>query len=181
MPIGKKTKITHIENNIIFRIGDQTALEFYRHYLGEFGFQEVIEYPLAIFNEDEESFYLRAPLFFNEENGSLNIFGSISEGSTVQLTHSTRDKVIESVNESVKSAVADYPGSKPSVALCFTCMARKIVLGSRVDEEYHVLKTDFPDLPVAGFYTGGEIGPLGRDKPARYHNETFLTLLLGVE
>jgi len=156
-------------------------LEFYKHYLGELDFEGVIEYPLAIFKDDEESFYLRAPIVFNAENGSLSVFGSIPKDVTVQLTHTTRDKVIEAVKESVKSAVAEYPGPNPSVALCFTCIARKIVLGSRVEEEYQVLKTNLPDLPVAGFYTAGEIGPLGRGKPARFHNETFLTLLLGLE
>ncbi len=181
MPIGSKTKVTHAENNVIFKIGDQSALEFYKHYLGELDFEGVIEYPLAIFKDDEDSFYLRAPIVFNAENGSLSVFGSIPKDVTVQLTHTTRDKVIEAVKESVKSAVAEYPGPNPSVALCFTCIARKIVLGSRVEEEYQVLKTNFPDLPVAGFYTAGEIGPLGRGKPARFHNETFLTLLLGLE
>ena len=181
MPIGKKTKVTHAENAVIFKIGDQSALEFYKHYLGEFDFEGVIEYPLAIFEKDEDNFRLRAPGLFDTEKGSLSFTGAIPEGTTVQLTHTTRDKVIEAVKESVKSAVAEYPGSQPSVALCFTCLARKIVLGTRVEEEYQILKTNFPDLPVAGFYTGGEIGPLGKDKPSRLHNETFLTLLIGVE
>ena len=181
MPIGKKIKVTHAENTVIFKIGDQSALEFYKHYLGEFDFEGVIEYPLAIFEKDEDNFRLRAPGLFDTEKGSLSFTGVIREGTTVQLTHTTRDKVIKAVEESVKSAVAEYPGSNPAIALCFTCIARKIVLGSRVEEEYQVLKKQFPDLPVAGFYTGGEITPLGRDKPSRLHNETFVSLLLGVE
>jgi hypothetical protein len=181
MPIGEKTTVTHVEKNIVFSIGNQSALDFYKHYLGDFDFMGVIEYPLAIFEEDEESFYLRAPVLFDAEKGSVSFQVSIPEGTAVQLTHATRDKTIEAVKDSVNAAVIQYPGSKPSIALCFTCMARKMVLGTRVQEEYQILKTNFPDLPVSGFYTGGEIGPLGRGKPARHHNETFLTLLMGLK
>jgi hypothetical protein len=181
VPIGKKTKVSKADKSTIYRIGNQTALDFYKHYLGEFDFMGVVEYPLAIFEEDEESFYLRAPTLFDPEEGSMNFQTTIPEGITVQLTHTTRDRVIEAVKDSVDSAISQYAGSKPSIALCFTCMARKIVLGTRVQEEYQVLKTKFPDLPISGFYTGGEIGPLARGKPTRHHNETFLTLLMGVE
>jgi hypothetical protein len=33
---------------------------------------------------------------------------------------------------------------------------------------------------MAGFYTYGELGPLGPGKPAKFHNATMITLLLGV-
>jgi len=55
------------------------------------------------------------------------------------------------------------------------------VLESRVEEEYLIFKKRFPHLPMAGFYSYGEMGPLGKDKPARFHNETFINLLIGVE
>jgi len=181
VPIGKKTKISKADGCNIFRIGEQTALDFYRHYLGEFDFMGMLEYPLAIFDEGEENFYLKAPTLFDAEEGSIHFQTTIPEGATVQLTHSTRDKVIEGVKESVDSAISQYSGERPSIALCFTCMARKIVLGTRVQEEYEVLKAKLPDIPFAGFYTGGEIGPLAPGKPTRHHNETFLTLLLGTE
>jgi len=181
MPIGTKTKVSRADGVVVYKIGDQTALEFYKHYIGEFDWEETVEYPLAIFEDDENRFYLRSPGNIDAEDESLTFGGTIPEGATVQLTHTTRDKAVEAAKESVKSAVAEYPGSNPSVALCFTCVARKIVLGSRVEEEYQVLNTNFPDLPVAGFYTGGEIGPLGRGRPSRYHNISFFTLLIGVE
>jgi len=180
-PIGKKTKVTQADNETVYKIGDQTALEFYKHYLGNFDSMEVAEYPIAIFEKDEIRYYLRAPGFIDAEKGIMKFVGSVPEGATIQLTHATRDDIIAAVGKSVDSAAAKYPGTKPAMGLCFTCMARKMVLGTKVKEEYQVLKNQFPDLPVAGLYTYGEIGSLGEGKPARFHNETFLTLLLGVE
>jgi len=180
-PIGKRTKITHAEKNIVFKIGDQSALNFYKHYLGESDFMGVTEYGLAIFDKDEESFYLRGALTFDEEQGYISFGSSIPEGAIVQLTHTTRDNIIDAVKKSVNSAVIEYPGSNPSIALCFSCAARKWVLGTRVEEEYQVLQRDFPDLPVVGFYSGGEIGPIGIGKPIGVHNYTFVCLLMGVD
>ena len=167
------------------KIDGQSALDYYKYYLGEDIdiVTDVVpgEYPLAIFEEDGKNFYLRALQFFNKEKGSITLTGTVSEGATVQIAYATRNKIIEAAKKSVNSAATEYPGSKPSVAICFTCAARKQVLGTRVKEEYQVLKNNFPDLPVAGFYTYGEIGPLNKDNPSRYHNETFISLLLGLE
>ncbi len=181
MPIGQKAKVTRSDHNVISRIGDQSAMDFVRHYLGEIAFTPISEFPLAIFEDDGESFCLRSSLATDAEKGSITYTGPIPEGATVQLTHSTRDRIIEAAKASVSSAVAEYPGSKPSIALCFSCTCRKQVLGTRVEEEYMLLKSSYPDLPVAGFYTYGEIGLLNKDKPAKLHNDTFYTLLIGSE
>ena len=190
IPIGKKGKVTHAEQNVVYKIGDQPAADYFKYYLGEdirLGvkgyYGDPVDYPIAVFEDDGRSFYLRAPLFpySDKENGSVTFISDVPQNTTVQITHATRDKIIEAAKMSVISAKTDYPGSKPSIAICFTCAARKQVLGTRVEEECQVLKNSFPDLPVAGFYTYGEIGPLNRDKPSRFHNETFLSLLLGTE
>jgi hypothetical protein len=181
VPIGERTKITHAEKNIVFKIGDQSALNFYKHYLGESDFIGVTEYGLAIYDKDEKNFYLRGGLSFDEEKGSITFGTSIPEGAIVQLTHTTRDKIIDAVKKSVNSAVIKYPGSNPSIALCFSCAARKWVLGTRVEEEYQILQRDFPELPVAGLYTGGEISHSGIGNPFGVHNYAFVCLLMGEE
>ena len=185
IPIGKKARVTKSDNNVVYEIDDVIALDFYKHHLGEdigVGSEGAIsEYPLAVYEEDKENFYLRAPIILDRENGSLTFVGNVPEGSTIQITHTTRDKIIEASKKAINSSVADYPGSNSAAALCFSCVARKQVLGTRVGEEYLAFKNNFPELPVIGFYTYGEMGPLGRDKPARFHNETFFNLLIGVE
>jgi hypothetical protein len=190
IPIGDKGKVTKVEKNVVYEIRNQTALDFYRYYfgnnirVGETGdLREPGDYPLAVFEDDGESFYLRVPNFpySDKAKGSITFLGNIPEGVTIQITHTTRDKIIEGAKKSVTSAVAQYPGLNPSIVICFSCAARQLILGTRVAEEYEILKTNFPDLPVAGFYTYGEIGPLHKGKPSRFHNETFLSLLLGLE
>ena len=185
IPIGKKAVVTRSDNNVVYEIEKDNALEFYKHHLGDsIGLDDkntIGDYPLAVFEEDNKSFYLRAPIIIDREAESMIFVGNVPQGSTIQITHSTRDKIVEATKTSVNSSVTDYPGTKPSAALCFSCASRKQVLGTRVEEEYDAFKKNFPDLPLVGFYTYGEIGPLNKDKPARFHNDTFFNLILGLE
>lgn len=185
IPIGKKAVVTRSDNNVVYKIEKDTALDFYKHHLGDsIGSDDentIGDYPLAVFEEDNKSFYLRAPIIIDREAESMTFVGNVPQGSTIQVTHSTRDKIVEATKTSVNSSVTDYPGTKPSAALCFSCASRKQVLGTRVKEEYDAFKKNFPDLPVAGFYTYGEIGPLNKDKPTRFHNDSFFNLILGLE
>ncbi|MAG13642.1 MAG: hypothetical protein CMN78_03495 [Spirochaetales bacterium] len=182
MPDGEKVRVTHADHNAVYKIGNQSAVDFYRHYLGE-GDLDFDGFPLAVFEDVGESFYLAAVTHHaaDAEKGSMTFGANIPEGAMVQISHTTRDKVIEAAEKSINSALTEYPGSKPSVAICFSCCGRKEILGTRVEEECQVLKGNFPDLPMTGFYSYGEIGPLNRGKHSRRHNYTFLTLLIGLE
>ncbi len=62
----------------------------------------------------------------------------------------------------------------------FSCTGRKLALGSRTREEIGLAQAGLPlSMPMCGFYTFGEIGPVAEQAQARYHNTTFVTLLLG--
>ncbi len=61
---------------------------------------------------------------------------------------------------------------------------RRLVLGTRVSEEYELLRTTLPaDVAICGFYGYGEICPLreGAGEQSHFHNETIATLLIGAE
>lgn len=187
MPIGQKEKITRSVKNVVYEIGDQTALQFYKHYLGNSISANVVghmgDFPLAVYVDDGERFYLRSSPFdipTSDEEG-ITFVATVPEGATVQITTAPRDDIIMAAKHSVRSAMDEYPGEHPAVAICFSCAARKFILGSRVEEEYKNLKDNYPSLPVAGFYTYGEIGPLQRDKPSLFHNDTFVSLLIGTD
>ncbi len=185
IPIGPKERVTKSVDRVVYDIGSDTALQFYKHYLGGdigIGFSGAIsEYPLAIFEDDSESFYLRASIFLDQDADNITFVGNVPEGSMVQIAHSTRDRIVEAADQSIRKSVEEYPGSEPLAALCFSCCARKQVLGTRVVEEYQAFKKSFPDLPVVGFYGYGEFGPLEANKPARFHNETFINVVIGLK
>jgi len=71
-PIGKRSKVTKVDKNIVYEIDGKPALDFYHYYLGSL--PPSMEYPLAVFAENGESFYMRAPISYDEETGSIAFF-----------------------------------------------------------------------------------------------------------
>lgn len=180
-PIGKKGVVTEVSGNVLHKINDQPVLDFYREYHGDL--RPSLDYRLAVFEANRDSWYMRTSNgTYDSSTGSITFFADIPAQAEVQAVRSTRDEMIQSVGNSLEQALAFYPGSQPDVALFFSCTGRLNVLGTRAEEEYKSLLPKFaPNLTCAGFYTYGEIAPLRRDGASQFHNETFVTLLLGVQ
>jgi hypothetical protein len=180
-PVGNKGKVTKVDKNILFQIDGKPATEFYQHYL-KIELSEIVpEYPLAVYVGDSEEYYLRNPVFFNKDNGSISFMGDIPLNSIVQITHVERDGIINATESSVLKARENYNGLNPLLAICFSCAGRKLILGTRVNEEYQILKDESSNMQIAGFYAYGEIAPLEPETPSRFHNETFISLIIGDE
>jgi len=179
-PLGKKSIVTKAEKNIIYEIDHQPALDFYQYYLGEL--PPSIEYPLAVFEQDQQLFYMRVPVRYDVEQGSITCSGDLPEGAMVQISEGNREQVLQSSELSVQQALKDYPGNQPDAALFFSCTARRQILSTRAKEEYQLVKKHLGDtLPSCGFYTYGEIAPLEKYGSTLFHNETFITLLIGTK
>lgn len=178
-PIGEPGVVTKQDKNVVYEIDHRPALNFYQHYLGDA--LPSSESPLAVFEKDMPDFYLRAPTgSVDQERGSVSFFGDVPLGTTVQMTEASRSEIVNAAELSMGRALNQYPDTLPRVALYFSCSSRRQILGSRTQEEYVAVqdRCDRP-LPSIGFYTNGEISPLGLNQPSRFHNETFVTLLLG--
>jgi len=65
--------------------------------------------------------------------------------------------------------------------MLISCASRKLMLGTRTGEESRIVTAVIgPDVPVCGFYSYGEIGPrTGSEGITRFHNGTFISLMLG--
>jgi hypothetical protein len=179
-PIGKKSRVTKVNKNIVYEIDGKPALDFYRHYFGEL--PPSSEYPLAVFDLEENHFFLRAANVFNRESGSITLFADIADQAVVQIAETTRDDILAASQASIMDALESYPGSEPEAALFFSCASRRKILGTRTKEEYQIAKNCLTkSLPSCGFYSSGEIAPLVRSGQTQFHNKAFVTLLLGTK
>lgn len=179
IPMGQKGIVTQVEDNVVYQINHQPALEFYRCSLG--GIPPSSEYPLAVFETQEQQFYMRAPSgIYDPKLGSITFFGNVPLNAIVQVTETTPEQILGASQLSMQQALTRYPGAKPAAALFFSCASRRQILGTRTEEEYQQVKACLNfDLTCCGFYTNGEIAPLKPGGETFFHNETFITLLLG--
>jgi hypothetical protein len=179
-PVGREAVVTRSKNEVVYEIDGEPVVDFYRHYLGAGG-EPAMAHPLALLDKDTGRYYLRAPLVWDEEEGSATFFGSVPEGSTVQIAMASTEEILAGTVASVSDALSGFPEmAKPEGALISACAVRNFLLGTRTSSELDLIKTGLGgDIPIAGFYAYGEIAPLNVESSPKFHNETCVTVLIG--
>jgi hypothetical protein len=179
-PIGPKGRVTDASGGVVRQIDGKPALAFYQRYLGE-DCEPAFANPLAVFDDDSERFYLRAPAHHDPDTGAVTVSGDVQQGAEVQLTTAATEEIFDGARSALSQAIDQFPqGHEPGAALIFSCAIRKYLLGSRAGTEYDIAQQMLGDsVPVCGFYSFGEIAPLDEGGETRFHNETMVALLLG--
>jgi hypothetical protein len=117
----------------------------------------------------------------NREDGSITFAGEVPEGAMVSLTCGDTASILEASQKAAQLALADLGGRSPAVIFCYSCMARKIVLGRRTLEEIERIRTAIgPEVPILGFYSYGEYCRIRCGSPSYLHNETATVSVIGV-
>lgn len=179
-PFTAKQTISKHKKNVISEIGDQTALNFFKHYLGG---DPTLANPLAIFEEgqDEGKYYLRASIGVDNETGAITFAGEIPE---IQVDCSIAKAEPDIAINVMKELVTKTNANKPSFDCAFitSCACRPAVLGTKIKEEGETIKEAYSeDMPCFGFYSYGQIGPFETGGQAFVHNVTIVALAMGEE
>ncbi len=177
--VGRKGIVTKAVGNKVYTVDDQPIINFYEDYLGT----NVggLTYRLAVFEPGKESWYMRSSNGIPED-GAISFFADVPEQAQVQVVQADRNSIVSAARSSICNALANYPARQPEAALFFSCAGRRQVLGTRTKVEPEAAQIIFGNgVPFCGFYTYGEIAPLQNGSEAQFHNETFVTLLLGTK
>lgn len=176
-PFGMREVVTRAEKNVVYTIGDRTAYEYFRHYVGEYDL--FMNYCLAVFPDGGDRFYVLSAPHSDADKGSVSLNGPLPQQAEVQIGTADRNNISSSCRESIENALAAYTGSKIRAALFFSCAGRKMIMGTKIVQEYEIARSLLPNVPFAGFYCYGEFAPIMLGAPFHFHGTTFVTLLLG--
>ncbi len=186
-PIGSSRTITKVDGTAILEIDGQPALDVYREYIGPHWVDSVnttTEFPVGVVGgalgtqkqSDGVVKLVRAVLRVDKERKALILGGDLLEGAIIRILRAGRDDVLQGAEQATQLALADL-GGKPDLALVFSCISRRAVLGPRYREECRAAFSHLPeDVPKGGFYTFGELSPLSG--VTMHHESTFTTALL---
>lgn len=180
-PFGPVRKITRSKDNVLFELDGEPALDVYRRYLGEWAKDlpgSGLLFPIALL-EDEQYLtgLVRTLLGVDDADGSLILAGDVPENGLVRLMHADTNSLVKGAQLAAEKALG--AGGPASLALLFSCLGRKLVMGGRVDEEVEVVAELLgPDTILAGFHSYGEIGPHANVTDSRLHNQTMTVSLL---
>jgi hypothetical protein len=173
VPIGSERIVTRSQGNIIYEIDSKPAVEVLKEYLPEHAlvedrdwFRYAISLALCFgapgYFKDEE-YVVRGVPALRMEDGSIIVQTEVQEGTSVWFSSRDKEKMITGLDRMARQIKDQLGGAQPKLVFQFECLTRgKTML--REQEKLQLLKrfrqSVDPDVPWAGFYTIGEIGPV---------------------
>lgn len=178
VPFGPARKVTRCDHNTLFEVDGEPALDVYKRYLGEHASRlpaSGLLFPFAMQGQDQaESGLIRTILGVDEARGSLILAGEIDPQGYLKLMHARTERLVEGAEAAATAAVAMLAPASPRLAILVSCVGRKLVMGTRVNEEITaVVDALGPSTSVTGFYSNGEISPSRPGGSCQLHNQTM--------
>jgi len=106
-------------------------------------------------------FLIRGLVGADPESGAMAVGDEIQVGQTVQFHVRDAQSADEDLRRALERATAALGGRRPAGALLFTCNGRGSRMFSEPDHDAGLIATMLGDVPLAGFFCAGELGPVG--------------------
>jgi hypothetical protein len=95
------------------------------------------------------------------------------QGSTVRFMKADFGKLALAALEAANHTYLTQH-MKPGFSLLISCVGRKLILGSRIEEEVKAVSSAFgANTLMAGFYSNGEISPFNEGGNCQLHNQSM--------
>lgn len=168
-PVGKPFIITKGERNVVYQLGGKKPLEQLQSVISSLSPEDDQLARQSLFmgrviDERKETFargdfLIHNILGFDRRTGAISMAGHARVGATVQFH--VRDAA--SADEDLRSMIAPHRGSDVRGAMLFGCNGRGTHMWSQPGHDISVLRELLGDIPTAGFFCGGEFGPIGEN------------------
>lgn len=169
-PIGERYVVTKAERNVIYELGGASALDRLQAAFESLGEEErrmahrALHIGIVIDEQhnrfERGDFLVRNLVGADRNSGSVAIGDMIREGQTVQFH--VRDARSASEDLNFLLAAEQSRQRRPTMgALVFSCCGRGQGLFGRPHHDVTAVRDRLGDIPVAGFFAQGEIGPVG--------------------
>ncbi len=171
-PIGESYIVTRADGNIIHELGGRPFYKVLEEVLSKKATdrdrtlaQDAIFIGIAMdeYKHDLKTgdFLIRMVIGLDQTSGAGAIADYVQTGQTIQFH--VRDAVssTQELTELMSTQVKRHPSDLPQGALLFSCTGRGKSLFGVENHDLQILKQYVGELPVAGFFCAGEIGPVG--------------------
>jgi hypothetical protein len=180
---GTERLVTKSEHNILYELDGKSALDLYKQYLGKHASglpASGLLFPLSLRAQTQETAVVRTILSVNEADQSMTFAGDVPEGSRVRLMKANFDRLVDGAMEAAEKSLEGMGEAAAELAICISCVGRKLVLKQRVEEEVEGVREVLGKKPVlAGFYSYGEIAPFEAGADCALHNQTMTITTFG--
>ena len=172
-PFGPDRIVTRSDGNRLFELDGSSALNLYKQYLGDQAAGlpgTALRFPLSVTPADGSPAVVRTILSIDEAAGSMTFAGDIPPGARVRFMHASYEDLLDGATQAAEQTHA----LDCDLAVCVSCVGRRIVLGQRTEEEIELVRESVgPRAVITGFYSYGELAPAEAATNCRLHNQTM--------
>jgi hypothetical protein len=189
VPIGSARTVTRSQGNVIYEIDGKPAIEVLKEYLPEGALAEDrdwMRYAVSLalttkapnYMKDEE-YVVRGVPAVRMGDGSITVQTEVPEGMSVWFSSRDKEKITSRFDRMARQITQQLGDDKPELVFQFECFTRGKSL-FREQEKVQLLKrlrqSVGPEVPWAGFYTIGEIGPVEEHNLRHLYTSVVLAL-----
>ena len=170
-PIGDAYIITRADGNLIHELGGRPPLVRLREMAAALPSrdQELLAQGLQLGVVIDEyraepgqgDFLIRGVVGADPDSGAIAVGDQIQVGQTVQFHVRDAQSADEDLRRALERESAALGGRRPAGALLFTCNGRGSRLFTEPDHDAGLIAATLGDIPLAGFFCAGELGPVG--------------------
>ena len=189
VPIGSARTVTRSQGNVIYEIDGKPAIEVLKEYLPEGALAEDRDWmryavSLALTTKapgymNDEEYVVRGVPAVRMADGSITVQTEVPEGTSVWFSSRDKEKITSRFDRMARQITEQLGDDKPKLVFQFECFTRGKSL-FREQEKVQLLKrlrqSVGPDVPWAGFYTIGEIGPVEEHNLRHLYTSVVLAL-----
>lgn len=170
-PLGREMTITAAEDNIIHELAGRPAIQAIEQAVGELPIEEraLVAGGLLIGividggkpEYEQGDFLVRGVLGADPETGAVSVGATVEPGQVVRLHARDARSADLDLRRELRLRVEAIGGRPPAGALVFSCNGRGRSMFGVADHDAGAVARELGDVPAAGFFAAGEIGPVG--------------------
>jgi small ligand-binding sensory domain FIST len=169
-PIGRDSVVTRAEGNVVHELAGMPALERLREEIELLPPAQRMQAAQGILvglvvdeNKPEYGrgdYLMRAVLGADQDTGAIAIGEQVRVGQTLRFHVRDASSADEDLKETLDRTLSSG-AAPPAGALLFTCNGRGTHMFAAPDHDASIVSQALGGRPLAGFFCGGEIGPVG--------------------
>ena len=170
-PIGDAYIITRADGNVIHELGGRPPLVRLREMAAALpsrdtellaqGLQLGVVIDEYRAEPGQGDFLIRGVVGADPDSGAIAVGDQIQVGQTVQFHVRDAQSADEDLRRALDRESEALGGRRPAGALLFTCNGRGSRLFDEPDHDAGLIASILGDIPLAGFFCAGELGPVG--------------------
>ncbi|NMG07368.1 FIST N-terminal domain-containing protein [Brasilonema sp. UFV-L1] len=183
-PIGKPYQVTRGDRNIIMELDEQIPLIVLRNLIAQLSEEDRVlaQHSLFVglamdgFKQDlhQGDFLIRSILGVDPTAGAIAIADYIRPGQRLQFHLRDAQASAEDLEFLLESYHRRQIAQPSAVgALMFSCLGRGEGLYGKPNFDSELFRRYLKDIPLAGFFCGGEIGPVGGNTLLHNYTSVF--------